>query len=141
MDPGLQNNSLDTFISSVVVNGAICLAFFVLFSIFRTKNKYLYAPKTSLKSKALAPRLPESSLFGWLSAILKLDHDQVLQYCGPDGFMFLYFLRQNVFIFLILTIIGMGIILPINVTDSDDINGLNKTTMSNIRRANSVIVQ
>ncbi|PVU90452.1 hypothetical protein BB561_004874 [Smittium simulii] len=134
MDPGLQNNSLDTFISSVVVNGAICLAFFVLFSIFRTKNKYLYAPKTSLKSKALAPRLPESSLFGWLSAILKLDHDQVLQYCGPDGFMFLYFLRQNVFIFLILTIIGMGIILPINVTDSDDINGLNKTTMSNIRR-------
>ncbi|PVU90447.1 hypothetical protein BB561_004868, partial [Smittium simulii] len=129
MDP-----STSAFLSTLIINSIFFVLFLILFSIFQPFNRSLYFPKTVTENPILAPKIPRRYLFGWIFDVWELKHDDFIQYSGPDGLIFLYFIKQNFYIFLIVTIFGVSVLLPLNVTDSNIVGGLNKTTISNVAR-------
>lgn len=77
----------------------------------------------------------DEGFFTWLPAVFRLTREQVLAKCGPDAVHYLSFQRHLITLMFIITIISIGIILPINFQGTNlqvDASTFSRTTLSNV---------
>ncbi|CAG8481845.1 9876_t:CDS:2, partial [Acaulospora colombiana] len=130
------DSSIPTFTSSVVFNVALTGGLFIAFEITRKRNKKVYEPRTYLVPEEKRSESSHGGLLGWLIPILKISDDKVVNRIGLDAYMFLRFIRLFAIIYAVFTIVGIGILLPVNYINQLGKPGLNSFTMGNISDSN-----
>ncbi|XP_063548171.1 CSC1-like protein 2 [Cydia strobilella] len=77
----------------------------------------------------------DQGFFTWLPAIFRVTREQVLAKCGPDAVHYLSFQRHAITLMFIVTLISIGIILPVNFQGTNlnvDVSTFSRTTLSNL---------
>ncbi|XP_063375405.1 CSC1-like protein 2 [Cydia amplana] len=77
----------------------------------------------------------DQGFFTWLPAVFRVTREQVLAKCGPDAVHYLSFQRHAITLMFIITLIAIGIILPINFQGTNlnvDVSTFSRTTLSNL---------
>lgn len=76
----------------------------------------------------------DEGFFTWLPAVFRLTREQILAKCGPDAVHYLSFQRHAITLMFIVTLVAIGIILPINFqgTMNLDASTFSRTTLSNL---------
>lgn len=82
------------------------------FSFLRPYNSVVYAPKLKHADEKHAPPPMGKGLFAWVSPLVKTNEQDLIVQVGLDATIFLRFTRMCRNIFLALTVIGCGILLP-----------------------------
>ncbi|KAK9434064.1 hypothetical protein V1505DRAFT_361229 [Lipomyces doorenjongii] len=129
-----ESSSTSAFVSAIVFNGFIFLAFLLSFVLLRPEDKRIYQPKTFLESVPENERtepLP-SGYFAWLKALVFKPDVYVLRQTGLDGYFFLRYLKLVVFISCVGIIMLWPILLPVNATGGGGQTGLDLLSFSNI---------
>ncbi|RHZ82817.1 hypothetical protein Glove_103g218 [Diversispora epigaea] len=160
------DSSVSAFTSALIFNGAITLGLYITFDIIRKRVKKVYEPRSYLLSRSKGFKSPPGGLLTWISAIFKahgnggdeeernegkhkdkfkdkdrrLEDQIIISKIGLDAFMFIRFMRMFMIIFMIFTIIGIGVILPINYIGQSNLPGLKQFTMGNILDNNRLYV-
>lgn len=88
---------------------------FVLFVFLRPRLSRVYARRLKVADEKHAPPLLTKTLFGWLPAITRPREDELILKIGLDAVIFLRFVRMLRNLFLILSVIGCAVIIPINL--------------------------
>ncbi|OLY83257.1 putative membrane protein [Smittium mucronatum] len=130
-----NDSSVSTLISSLIFNLVINAIFILIFCYLRTKNKYFYSPRTFSKNKDSNPGILPKSFFGWFPPLFKYSTNDYVKYCGPDGYMILYIVKQNFILFCIFSLTACAILIPINVTSDGGLGGLDSLSMSNTTKS------
>lgn len=86
------------------------------FSLLRPYNSLVYAPKLKIADDKHAPPPMGKGIFAWLSPILKTKEQDLIPLIGLDAAVFLRILLMCRNIFLVMTVVGCGILLPINLS-------------------------
>ncbi|KAJ2894928.1 phosphate metabolism protein 7, partial [Coemansia aciculifera] len=128
-----SNNSVPTFVSSLVFNLVVAVALFVAFCILRPRFKRVYAPRTYAVAKEKRSSSVGNQPLAWLSAIFKVRDDEIIARVGLDTYMFLRFMRTMFIIFLVLSILSVVTILPVNILGENNLDGMSKLTMGNVK--------
>ncbi|XP_072939147.1 CSC1-like protein 2 [Epargyreus clarus] len=77
----------------------------------------------------------DEGFFTWLPAVFRVTREQVLAKCGPDAVHYLSFQRHAITLMFIITIVSIGVILPINFQGTNlqvDASTFSRTTLSNL---------
>lgn len=77
----------------------------------------------------------DEGFFTWLPAVFRLSREQVLAKCGPDAVHYLSFQRHAITLMFIVTLVSIGLILPINFQGTNlnvDSSTFSRTTLSNV---------
>ena len=90
----------------------------VSFSLLRPYNSLVYAPKLKVADEKHAPPPMGKGILAWVHPLLKTKEDELLPLIGLDATIFLRVLRMCRNIFLVLTLFGCGILIPINLITS-----------------------
>ena len=91
----------------------------IFFSWLRPHNSVVYAPKLKYADEKHAPPKIGKGLFAWWSPVNHVTEMQMVEKLGLDAAVFLRFTRMCRNIFLIASVIGIGIILPANVIGNE----------------------
>lgn len=96
-------------------NVGITLGIAVLFSVLRPRHTLVYAPKTKLADEKHAPPPIDKGLLSWIKPITTTKEDVLAEKAGLDAAVFLRFTRMLRNMFVVLSLIGCGILIPVNV--------------------------
>ncbi|KAK2767784.1 Transmembrane protein 63C [Arachnomyces sp. PD_36] len=105
--------SLGTYIGITIV-----LA--LLFSLFRPRNSVVYAPKVKHADEKHTPPPIGKGLFAWVKPVIKTKEHELADMIGLDAVVFLRFAKMCRNIFLVLSVIGCLVMIPINISESDE---------------------
>lgn len=114
-DPFQQQIQANSIYASIIWSFAVSGGLFLAFCFLRPRNAAVYAPRAKHADEKHAPPALGRSLFAWLRAARCADEQQLVERIGLDAVVFLRFIRMLRNIFLILAIIGCGILIPVNV--------------------------
>ncbi|MCJ1473858.1 Transmembrane protein 63C [Lambiella insularis] len=92
----------------------------LLFSLLRPHNTTVYAPKTKHANKQHAPPPIGKGLFAWFSPLVATREAQLVDNVGMDAVIFLRFTKMLRNIFLVLSFVGCGILIPVHMLKSED---------------------
>lgn len=92
----------------------------ILFSLFRPRHSLVYAPKIKHADAKHAPPPIEKGIFSWMKPVLRTKEEDLVDRIGLDATIFLRFTRMLRNLFLTLSLIGLLITIPVNVSLSDD---------------------
>lgn len=109
------NFDINSVLSSVGFSLGISVILILAFSLIRPRNNVVYAPKIKYADEKHQPPKLKSSPWAWISPVIKLKEDYMIDRIGLDGVIFLRFLRLCRNYFAILTVLGCGVLIPINV--------------------------
>ncbi|KAE8351740.1 hypothetical protein BDV28DRAFT_14749 [Aspergillus coremiiformis] len=99
----------------------------LLFSLFRPRHTIVYAPKVKHADLKHSPPPVGKGLFAWINPVLRTREPQLVDCIGLDATVFLRFTKMCRNIFIFLSIIGCGVMIPLNLTQS---NKDSKATLS-----------
>ncbi|CDS10535.1 hypothetical protein LRAMOSA11021 [Lichtheimia ramosa] len=134
--PGDQlhaDQSISTFTSALWFNAAVAGGYFTAFLVLRRYRPRVYKPRTFLVEKSRQPPPIDDGLVTWIWTLLRLPDKDVLQAIGLDRFMVLRFLRMAIVTFVSFSLLAVPILIPINLVDQRDSEGLNRLTMGNVK--------
>ncbi|KAJ2064085.1 phosphate metabolism protein 7 [Coemansia sp. S146] len=126
------DNSVPTFVSSLVFNLVVAAVIFVAFCILRPRFKRVYAPRTYAVSKEKRSSTVSSQPLAWISAIFRVRDEEIIARVGLDTYMFLRLMRTMFIIFFVLSILSVITILPANITGGGEATGMDRLTMANV---------
>lgn len=86
------------------------------FSLLRPYNSVVYAPKLKVADEKHAPPPMGKGVFAWVGPVLNTTEQELVQQIGLDAVVFLRVLRMCRNMFVILAIVGCGILIPINLS-------------------------
>lgn len=110
--PQVQQNSIyAAIVYSFVVSGLLVIVFCFL----RPRNSRVYAPRAKHADEKHRPIPLDKKPLSWLSAVKNVKEQELVDKIGLDAVVFLRFLRMVRNIFLVLTVIGLVLLLPINI--------------------------
>lgn len=122
-----------TFESAVIFNIAFTTAGFIIFDLIRKKSKRIFEPRTYIiPEEKRSPQVPNGFL-KWVKPTLMTPDEELIARVGLDGYMFLRVIRAFMRLFVAFTVIGIGIILPLNHVGQSDQPGLESFTIGNIK--------
>lgn len=104
------------------------------FSLLRPYNSLVYAPKLKVADDKHAPPPMGKGIFAWVTPIIKTKEQDLIPLIGLDAVVFLRILRMCRNIFLAISIIGCGILIPINLAKGvkfDETNAITRVTPVN----------
>ncbi|KAJ3409142.1 hypothetical protein HDU80_002772 [Chytriomyces hyalinus] len=110
-DSPFLNNSIGVsaaLVSFSVVGGGC----FIVFCLVRTCFAHIYSPRRALR-KGRPPRLP-TGFFSWMGTVWRVNEAFILRTVGLDGVMYLRFLKTSSIMFSLLSLLGLGVIMPTN---------------------------
>ncbi|KAF2007278.1 hypothetical protein P154DRAFT_517038 [Amniculicola lignicola CBS 123094] len=108
----VQSNSIyAAIVYSFVVSGAL----FLIFCWIRPRNSIVYAPRARHADEKHAPLPLDRKPFAWFRAIKDVKEQELVEKIGLDAVIFLRFFPMLRDMFMVLTIIGCGILIPVNV--------------------------
>ncbi|KAI9798185.1 MAG: hypothetical protein M1833_004934 [Piccolia ochrophora] len=87
----------------------------LLFSLLRPHNTTVYAPKLKHADEKHAPPSLGKGIFAWTIPILKTRETHLVDKVGLDATVFLRFCRMCRNLFLVMSVIGCGVLIPANV--------------------------
>ena len=87
----------------------------IAFSLLRPYNSVVYAPKLKHADEKHAPPPMGKGMFAWFKPVVQTKEKELIVHMGLDATVFLRFTRMCRNIFLTLTVIGCGILIPVNV--------------------------
>ncbi|PKS06766.1 hypothetical protein jhhlp_006840, partial [Lomentospora prolificans] len=87
----------------------------VLFSLLRPYNQTVYAPRLKHADEKHAPPPIGKKVWAWVRPLWSTNEADMVGYVGMDAVIFLRFTRMCRNIFLVLTVLGCAIIIPINI--------------------------
>ncbi len=128
---------------SLIGNGIIALLALLYFCCMRTNDKGYFSHKKLRHPKDTPSDLP-GGLLSWVPALLSMSQEDVLRYAGFDAVMLLRVYSTALKICSIMSIYGMIVIVPTNITGGQSYNGaatsinsFNQLSMSNIQHYDS----
>lgn len=121
---------VSTLVPSLVIAGAMILAFIIL----RRKFRRHYVPRTFVGNLLPHERTPESptGLFDWIIAMYKLPDTYVLQHHSLDAYLLLRYLKLITIVCLVGCCITWPILFPINATGKGNKRQLDILAFSNV---------
>lgn len=100
--------------SSIGITAGIALAF----SLLRPYNSVVYAPKLKHADEKHAPPPLGKGIFAWIGPLWSTTEQDLVTLIGMDATLFMRFTRMCRNLFLILTVLGCCILIPVNYTKS-----------------------
>lgn len=91
----------------------------VAFSLLRPYNSVVYAPKLKHADNKHAPPPLGKGMFAWVGPVLKTKEQDTIPQIGLDATVFLRFLRMCRNMFLVIAVLGCGILIPAYLMLSD----------------------
>jgi calcium permeable stress-gated cation channel len=95
----------------------------LIFCALRPYNTTVYAPRLKHSDEKHAPPVLAKGLFSWVKPIVKTREPYVVEKLGLDAAVFLRFTRMCRNLFLCMSIIGCGVMIPTNVASSNNFGG------------------
>ena len=89
-----------------------------MFSLFRPRHSVVYAPKVKHADHKHTPPPVGRGFFSWLKPVLRTKEPALVDCVGLDATMFIRFTKMCRNIFIILSVIGCGVMIPLNLTQS-----------------------
>ncbi|KZM19634.1 uncharacterized protein EKO05_0004232 [Ascochyta rabiei] len=106
-----QNSIYAAIVYSFVVAGLL----FLVFCFLRPRNNRVYAPRAKHADERHRPLPLDKGPFGWIRAVKDVKEQDLVDKVGLDAVLFMRFLRMVRNIFVVLSVIGCGILIPVNV--------------------------
>ncbi len=140
---GSSGSSTSAFVSSLVFNGLIFVAFVTGFILLRKKYKRVYEPRTMVSTIApeKSPESPPAGGMSWLPVLLHMQNQKIIDRCGLDAYFFLRYMRMMMFIFLGGIVLTWPILFPVNATGGGGQTGLDMLSFSNVQGTNRFYAQ
>ncbi|PWY92381.1 DUF221-domain-containing protein [Aspergillus heteromorphus CBS 117.55] len=104
--------------ASLATSVGLSIALTLLFSLFRPRHSVVYAPKVKHADRKHTPPPVGKGFFAWLKPVLQTKEPQLVDCVGLDASMFIRFAKMCRNIFIFLSIIGCGVMIPLNLTQS-----------------------
>ena len=105
----------DAVLASVATSFVITIVIALIFCLLRPWNTVVYAPRLRHADEKHAPPPVGKGLFAWVTPVIKTKEQAVIEKVGLDAAIFLRFIKMCRNIFLVLSIIGCAILIPVNV--------------------------
>ncbi|KAI1500831.1 putative DUF221 domain protein [Biscogniauxia marginata] len=99
----------------------------LLFCALRPYNRTVYAPRLKHADEKHAPPPVTNGVFGWVLPVVKTREQVLVEKIGVDATVFLRFTKMSRNIFIILSAIGCGVYIPLNIIENN-INNASDTT-------------
>lgn len=125
--------SVTSFLVSLGINGLIAVVVLLLFSLLRTKVKYIYTPRLLLLDTRFPLGMLPRSVVSWFIPAFMAKDDDVFNYAGIDALVYMRFMRLCVKISIVILPYGVAVLLPLNLYGGFDLSGLSKFTLSNLK--------
>lgn len=87
----------------------------LVFCFVRPHNSNVYAPRLKQANSLISLPQLRPGLFSWVEPIIKIYEDDYVNSVGLDATLFIRFTSMCRNIFIALTVVGCGIIIPVNV--------------------------
>ena len=100
------------------VSVGFTVALALLFSLLRPHISSVYAPKLKGTDSRHAPPPLGRGLFAWVTPLMKKREADLVGQIGLDAIVFLRFTRMCRNLFLVMSVIGCGVLIPTNVLGS-----------------------
>lgn len=100
--------------SSLGITAGIALAF----SLLRPYNSVVYAPKLKHADEKHAPPPLGKGIFAWIGPLWTTTEQDLVNLVGLDATVFIRFTRMCRNMFLVLSVLGCCILIPVNYTKS-----------------------
>lgn len=99
------------------ITAGIALAF----SFLRPYNQVVYAPKVKHADERHAPPPLGKGIFAWFVPLWTVGEADLVRYVGLDAAVFMRFTRMCMAIFLVLSIVGIAVLIPVNLTHNSGV--------------------
>lgn len=109
----------NAFWASLGTSIGVTILIAILFSLLRPHHSVVYAPKLRHADDKHAPPPLGRGIFAWFTPVIKSQETQLVDKIGLDATIFLRFTRMCRNLFLVMSVIGCGVIIPTNIADSD----------------------
>ncbi|KAL4949397.1 hypothetical protein BDW69DRAFT_188364 [Aspergillus filifer] len=117
--------------ASLATSAGFAVILALLFSLFRPRHSLVYAPKVKHADRKHAPPPVGKGFFSWLKPVLRTKEPALVECIGLDATIFVRFTKMCRNIFIFLSIIGCGVMIPVNVAESENTNDTSAfTTMT-----------
>jgi len=132
-DPYSAQLAQTSVYASVGTSIGFTLLLAVGFSLLRPYNSVVYAPKLKIADEKHAPPPMGKGMFAWVGPLLKTKEQDLVTLIGLDATVFLRVLRMCRNIFISLSVVGCGILIPINLAKGTikNVNIITKVTPVN----------
>ncbi|KAI7292035.1 hypothetical protein KC315_g19570, partial [Hortaea werneckii] len=110
----------DAFLASLAVSFALGLGVVGLFCLVRPYNSVVYAPRAKHADTKHMPPPIDKGIFGWIPPLVRTKEQDMVNKVGLDGAIFIRFTKMLRNIFACLTVVGCGILIPVNLVSSND---------------------
>ncbi|KAK8041236.1 hypothetical protein PG994_014243 [Apiospora phragmitis] len=117
-DPFNTELNTNAFWSSFGYSIAAAVVLALLFCLLRPYNKAVYAPRLKHSKGEKAPPPLQPGVFGWVSPVLKTRDQVLVEKIGQDATIFLRFIKMSRNIMLVLSVIGCGVYIPLNIIEN-----------------------
>ncbi|KAF2032192.1 DUF221-domain-containing protein [Setomelanomma holmii] len=108
----VQQNSI---YAAIVYSFAIAGLLFLLFCFLRPRNSRVYAPRAKHADERHRPIPLGKKSFSWVAAVKNVNEQELVDKIGLDAVVFLRFMRMVRNIFCVVTVFGLGILIPVSV--------------------------
>ncbi|GAB0132304.1 hypothetical protein EsDP_00000745 [Epichloe bromicola] len=89
----------------------------ICFSFIRPYHQAIYAPKSKHADEKHAPPPIGKAPWAWITPLIHTKEVALMQQIGMDATVFLRFIRMLRNMFLVLALIGVGILVPVNISN------------------------
>lgn len=87
----------------------------LLFSLVRPHHTVVYAPKVKHADRRHAPPPAGKGIFSWVKPVLRAKESELVDSIGLDAIVFLRFTKMCRNMFLVMSIVGCAVMIPINI--------------------------
>ncbi|EFY91675.1 DUF221 domain protein [Metarhizium acridum CQMa 102] len=120
-NPFVADKLATTSVYSALATSLGVTAFIAIcFSFIRPYHQAIYAPKSKHADEKHAPPPIGKEPWAWITPLLNTKEVTLMNQIGMDATIFLRFIRMCRNMFLILALIGVGILVPVNLTNFKD---------------------
>ncbi|XP_031822888.1 CSC1-like protein 1 [Sarcophilus harrisii] len=78
----------------------------------------------------------------WLTAVFRMQDEQIQEWCGDDAIHYLSFQRHIIFLLVVLSFLSLCVILPVNLSGDllvKDAYNFGRTTIANLQTGNNLL--
>ncbi|KAI9374680.1 hypothetical protein BJX61DRAFT_540587 [Aspergillus egyptiacus] len=111
--------------ASLGTSAAFAIVLALLFSLFRPRHTVVYAPKVKHADRKHTPPPVGKGFFAWIKPIIRTNESDLVDCIGLDATVFIRFTKMCRNIFILLSIIGCGVMIPLNISQSRNTNDAN----------------
>ncbi|KTB00140.1 Phosphate metabolism protein 7 [Nakaseomyces glabratus] len=135
------SSSTSAFVTTLIFNGVVAVIFLLLFWYLKPKNKRVYEPRTltdiqTISEEERIDTLEYDDENSWLGFLLSRPHSFLIQHCSIDGYLFLRYIGIFAGLSFISCFILFPILLPVNITNGNHLEGFEVMSFANVRNKN-----